>query len=167
MPDTPHLRPATADEIADALSFALRYQGPKPTVAVHAEAIKTMHADGTKPAHIARQLGIAWSSVYRMLAEDDAARALHRPAEEAYEALHTGGARRPRRGQPLGWEAKFAPANQMPNLATCSLSRFKSCSLPFQVAKLATPPHRRLIGLSLPGASFALAHSRGKETKSR
>src|SRR5271168_4247796 len=29
MPDTPHLRPATADEIADALSFALRYQGRK------------------------------------------------------------------------------------------------------------------------------------------
>jgi hypothetical protein len=29
MPDTPHLRPATADEIADTLSFALRYQGRK------------------------------------------------------------------------------------------------------------------------------------------
>jgi hypothetical protein len=29
MPDTPHLRPATPDEIADALSFALRYQGRK------------------------------------------------------------------------------------------------------------------------------------------
>jgi hypothetical protein len=29
MPDTPHLRPATSDEIADALSFALRYQGRK------------------------------------------------------------------------------------------------------------------------------------------
>jgi hypothetical protein len=28
MPDT-HLRPATPDEIADALSFALRYQGRK------------------------------------------------------------------------------------------------------------------------------------------
>jgi hypothetical protein len=29
MPDAPSLRPATADEIADALSFALRYQGRK------------------------------------------------------------------------------------------------------------------------------------------
>jgi hypothetical protein len=29
MPDTPSLRPATSDEIADALSFALRYQGRK------------------------------------------------------------------------------------------------------------------------------------------
>jgi hypothetical protein len=29
MSETPKLRPATADEIADALSFALRYQGRK------------------------------------------------------------------------------------------------------------------------------------------
>jgi len=29
MPDIPPLRPATADEIADALSFALRHQGRK------------------------------------------------------------------------------------------------------------------------------------------
>ena len=29
MSNAPHLRPATADEIADALSFALRYQGRK------------------------------------------------------------------------------------------------------------------------------------------
>ena len=29
MPDTRSLRPATADEIAEALSFALRYQGRK------------------------------------------------------------------------------------------------------------------------------------------
>jgi hypothetical protein len=29
MPDAPSLRPATADEIAEALSFALRYQGRK------------------------------------------------------------------------------------------------------------------------------------------
>jgi DNA invertase Pin-like site-specific DNA recombinase len=50
-----------------------KYKGRKPTVAIRAEAIKTIHAGGTKPAHIARQLGIARSSVYRMLAEDDAA----------------------------------------------------------------------------------------------
>ncbi len=29
MPDAPSLRPGTADEIAEALSFALRYQGRK------------------------------------------------------------------------------------------------------------------------------------------
>jgi hypothetical protein len=29
MPDAPHLRHATPDEIADALSFALQYQGRK------------------------------------------------------------------------------------------------------------------------------------------
>jgi hypothetical protein len=29
MPDEPNLRPATPDEIADALSFALRYKGRK------------------------------------------------------------------------------------------------------------------------------------------
>ncbi len=29
MSETPHLRPATPDEIADALSFALRYHGRK------------------------------------------------------------------------------------------------------------------------------------------
>ncbi len=29
MSDAPHLRPATLDEVADALSFALRYQGRK------------------------------------------------------------------------------------------------------------------------------------------
>ena len=37
MPDTPHLRPTTADEIVDALSFALRYQGRK----------RVHHADDT------------------------------------------------------------------------------------------------------------------------
>jgi hypothetical protein len=29
MPDAPTLRPATADEIAQTLSFALQYEGPK------------------------------------------------------------------------------------------------------------------------------------------
>jgi DNA-binding IclR family transcriptional regulator len=36
-------------------------------VAARIEQIKAMHATGTKPAHIARQLGVARSSVYRML----------------------------------------------------------------------------------------------------
>jgi hypothetical protein len=29
MPDDPRLRPATSDEVADALAFALRYKGRK------------------------------------------------------------------------------------------------------------------------------------------
>jgi hypothetical protein len=37
------------------------------------------------------------------------------------------------------------PQIKCPTWPLASLSRFKSCSLPF--AKLATPPHRRLIGL--------------------
>jgi DNA invertase Pin-like site-specific DNA recombinase len=44
-----------------------RYKGRKPTVAVQVQTIRAMHATGVKPAHIARQLGIARSSVYRML----------------------------------------------------------------------------------------------------
>jgi DNA invertase Pin-like site-specific DNA recombinase len=44
-----------------------RYKGRKPTVKARIEQIKAMHASGTKPAHIARELGVARSSVYRML----------------------------------------------------------------------------------------------------
>lgn len=44
-----------------------KYKGRKPTVAVQVEAIRVMYATGVKPAHIARQLGVARSSVYRML----------------------------------------------------------------------------------------------------
>ena len=44
-----------------------RYTGRKPTVAVQAERIKAMHAAGAKPAHIAKELGVARSSVYRFL----------------------------------------------------------------------------------------------------
>ena len=39
MPDTPHLRPATAAEIADALSFALRYQGRKRVARITADRL--------------------------------------------------------------------------------------------------------------------------------
>ena len=46
-----------------------RYKGRKPTVAVQAETIRQMVADGAKPAHVAKQLNIARSSVYRMLEE--------------------------------------------------------------------------------------------------
>jgi DNA invertase Pin-like site-specific DNA recombinase len=44
-----------------------KYKGRKPTVAVHAEQIRAMRAAGEKPAHIARRLGVARSSVYRVL----------------------------------------------------------------------------------------------------
>lgn len=46
-----------------------KYRGRKPTVALQAEQIRAMRADGEKPAHIARKLGVARSSVYRMLTE--------------------------------------------------------------------------------------------------
>lgn len=44
-----------------------KYKGRKPTVAVQAEQIRSLHAAGEKPAHIAKRLGVARSSVYRML----------------------------------------------------------------------------------------------------
>ncbi len=46
-----------------------KYKGRKPTVAAQIETIRTMHATGVKPAHIARRLGVARSSIYRMLGE--------------------------------------------------------------------------------------------------
>jgi DNA invertase Pin-like site-specific DNA recombinase len=44
-----------------------KYKGRKPTDAIQAEQIRAMRAAGEKPAHIARRLGMARSSVYRML----------------------------------------------------------------------------------------------------
>jgi DNA invertase Pin-like site-specific DNA recombinase len=44
-----------------------KYKGRKPTVALQAVQIRELHAAGGKPAHIARRLGVARSSVYRML----------------------------------------------------------------------------------------------------
>ena len=44
-----------------------KYKGRKPTVAVQAEQIRLLHAAGEKPTHIARRLGVARSSIYRML----------------------------------------------------------------------------------------------------
>jgi DNA invertase Pin-like site-specific DNA recombinase len=44
-----------------------KYKGRAPTVMRQAAEIKRLHANGTKPAHIAKQLGIARSSVYRAL----------------------------------------------------------------------------------------------------
>jgi DNA invertase Pin-like site-specific DNA recombinase len=46
-----------------------KYRGRKPTVAKQADQIRAMHAAGEKPAHIARKLGVARSSIYRMLEE--------------------------------------------------------------------------------------------------
>jgi len=44
-----------------------KYKGRAPTVAKQADQIKARHAAGEKPAHIARSMGVARSSVYRML----------------------------------------------------------------------------------------------------
>src|SRR5580692_11453239 len=46
-----------------------KYKGRKPTVALQAELIRTAIAAGEKPAHVARRLGVARSSVYRMLGD--------------------------------------------------------------------------------------------------
>ena len=46
-----------------------KYKGRAPTVAKQADQIRAMHAAGAKPAHIAKSLGVARSSVYRMLEE--------------------------------------------------------------------------------------------------
>ena len=46
-----------------------RYRGRKPTVAVQADQIGALRAAGERPAHIAKRLGVARSSVYWMLGE--------------------------------------------------------------------------------------------------
>ncbi|MGA9867787.1 MAG: recombinase family protein [Acetobacteraceae bacterium] len=50
-----------------------KYRGRKPTVAVQADAIREAIATGEKPAHVARRLGVARSSVYRMLGDQGVA----------------------------------------------------------------------------------------------
>jgi len=64
-----------------------KYKGRKPAVAVQAEQIRAMRAAGEKPTHIARRLGVARSSVYRML--------------EGWSARRAGCRRRQGRGQPF------------------------------------------------------------------
>jgi DNA invertase Pin-like site-specific DNA recombinase len=44
-----------------------KYKGRKPTVALQTDEIRAMHANGKGPAAIARELGVARSSIYRML----------------------------------------------------------------------------------------------------
>jgi DNA invertase Pin-like site-specific DNA recombinase len=44
-----------------------KYKGRAPTVARQGGEIRTMVAAGVKPAHVARQLGVSRSSVYRVL----------------------------------------------------------------------------------------------------
>jgi DNA invertase Pin-like site-specific DNA recombinase len=44
-----------------------KYKGRAPTVRQQAEEIKAAIAAGEKPAHVARRIGVARSSVYRML----------------------------------------------------------------------------------------------------
>jgi hypothetical protein len=49
MPDAPQLRPATPDEIADALSFALQYRGRKR---VHADDMMARITAGRLVQHL-------------------------------------------------------------------------------------------------------------------
>ncbi len=49
-----------------------KYKGRAPTVATQAEQIRAAHAAGEKPAHIAKRLGVARSSVYRFLPGQEA-----------------------------------------------------------------------------------------------
>jgi DNA invertase Pin-like site-specific DNA recombinase len=44
-----------------------KYKGRKPTVAIQSAAIREAVASGEKPAALARRLGVARSSIYRML----------------------------------------------------------------------------------------------------
>jgi DNA invertase Pin-like site-specific DNA recombinase len=44
-----------------------KYKGRKPTVAVQGAKIRELYKGGMKPAHIAKTLKVARSSVYRML----------------------------------------------------------------------------------------------------
>lgn len=44
-----------------------KYKGRKPTVALQADDIKAAVLGGEKPSHVATRLGVARSSVYRML----------------------------------------------------------------------------------------------------
>jgi DNA invertase Pin-like site-specific DNA recombinase len=46
-----------------------KYRGRAPTVAKQSAEIRAMVAAGEKPAHVARRLGVARSSVYRVLGE--------------------------------------------------------------------------------------------------
>ena len=46
-----------------------RYRGRTPTVARQAVEIRAAIASGERPAHVAKRLGVARSSVYRMLAD--------------------------------------------------------------------------------------------------
>jgi DNA invertase Pin-like site-specific DNA recombinase len=44
-----------------------KYRGREPTVAAQLNQIRSMRAESMGPANIARELGVARSSVYRML----------------------------------------------------------------------------------------------------
>jgi DNA invertase Pin-like site-specific DNA recombinase len=55
-----------------------KYRGRAPTVAKQANEIRAARAAGEKPAHISRRLGIARSSVYRMLEQLEGAASVTR-----------------------------------------------------------------------------------------
>lgn len=57
-----------------------KYKGRAPTVRNQEEEIKALHAQHVKPAHIARKLGIARSSVYRILGTSIGGQTQEQPA---------------------------------------------------------------------------------------
>jgi len=57
-----------------------KYKGRAPTVRNQEDEIKGLHAQHVKPAHIARKLGIARSSVYRILGTPRCRQTQEKPA---------------------------------------------------------------------------------------
>jgi DNA invertase Pin-like site-specific DNA recombinase len=69
-----------------------KYKGRAPTVAKQAEQIKAMVAAGEKPAHVARKLKVARSSVYRVLGSVPGSVARERIAMTAASSIFSNSA---------------------------------------------------------------------------
>jgi DNA invertase Pin-like site-specific DNA recombinase len=52
-----------------------KYRGRVPTAQRQAEAVRSLRAEGARPVEIARRLGIARASVYRIIGADPASAA--------------------------------------------------------------------------------------------
>jgi hypothetical protein len=100
-----------------------KYNGRKPTVAVEGEQIRAVRAAGEKPSHIARRLGVARRSVYRMLEGVWAPPAGCRPRQPGGIAPNIKGSRlcEPRRSQEI--TAREAGAALAPH-TSCFANRF-------------------------------------------
>ncbi len=62
-------------EGVQAAKAAGKYKGRAPTARRQADAARALRAEGVKPPEIARRLGVSRSSVYALLASDQAPRA--------------------------------------------------------------------------------------------